>query len=97
MFQLFSNRFRCYLDFEWRSSSVNTPLNIGQLKGTCMLKINLLRKLAHTSFVADTKTLVRILKAPPQFCLDYKEVAYSSASQSLLTSLDMINCCTQTC
>ncbi len=56
-----------------------------------MQEINPLLKLTHPSYGADTITLVRLYKAHLLSRLNYKAVAYSSASStSLLTSLNTI-------
>lgn len=62
---------------QWRE-----PIN--KLKHSCTQKLNIIRKLANTSYGADTTSLVNIYKAIIQSKLDYEVVAYSSASSSLL-------------
>ncbi len=61
-----------------------------RIKTPGMQKMNLLRKLVHSTYGADTTLLVRIYKTILQSRLDYGAVAYSSASPSVLLTLNTI-------
>lgn len=64
--------------------------HIQRLKQSCMQKLNIIRKLANTSYGSDTSTLVSIYKTLIQSKLDYGATAYSSAKTSTLDSLNTI-------
>ena len=61
--------------------------HIQYLKAKCIKTLNLLRVLAHTSWGADTATLLKLFKALIRSKLDYGSMVYQSASQTDLNSL----------
>ncbi len=64
--------------------------HIYQLKQSCTKRLNIIRRLAHTSFGADTTSLINLYKTTIQSKLDYGVTAYQNANQSLLRSLNTI-------
>lgn len=58
--------------------------HINNLKHSCSQKLNIIPKLAHTSYGTETTSLINIYKATIQFKLDYGAAAYNSVSSSLL-------------
>ncbi len=60
------------------------------LKRSSTRKLNIIRKLAHSSYGAETTTLLNIYKAIIQSKLDYGAVVYSSACTSNLNMLNTI-------
>ncbi len=64
--------------------------HISKLKWSRMQKMNLLCKLAHSTYGVDTISLVRTYRTILQSSLDYGAVAHSSASTSVLSTLNII-------
>ena len=71
-------------------SSLTWEDHIKYLKGDCLKRMNLLKHLSHTSWGADSKSLLRIYTSIVKSKLDYGNEAYTSASPSLLKKLEPI-------
>ena len=65
--------------------------HIASLKKSSMKKLNLMKKLAHSSYGADTTTLMKIYRSVVRSKLDYGAAAYSNARNSVLNSLNSIH------
>ncbi len=65
-------------------------LHVNKLKCFCAHKINFLRKLSHSSYSANTNTLIHLYKVAICYHLDYGAVAYTNCSKSLVRILDTI-------
>lgn len=69
---------------------LNDKRPISALKKFCNLRLNLIRKLAHTSYGADTTSLIRIYQALIRFKYDYGAATYSAATKTDLNSFNSI-------
>ena len=65
--------------------------HIAYTKSKCRKALNLLRKLSHTTWGADRKTLRTLYRATVLPILDYGSQVYGSATRSQLTKLDPIH------
>ena len=65
--------------------------HLKSLKGKCLEALNILKVLAHTSWGADRKTLLRLYKALILSKISYGCEVYSSALPSRLKMLDSIH------
>lgn len=66
-------------------------LQIQNLKSKCFKKINLLKKLAHTSYGSDRFTLLKLYQTLIRPLIDYGSPLYGFASQHRLDSLNTIH------
>jgi len=64
--------------------------HILHVKTSCALRLNILRKLSHTTYGADRISLIQIYKALILSKIEYGLPAYSSATKTLLSTLDTI-------
>lgn len=65
--------------------------HIAEIKKSCLIRMNLLRKLAHTSYGADTISLLRLYRALIKSKCDYGAPIYSAATKTDLNSLNIIH------
>ncbi len=65
--------------------------HISSIKAKCNARLNLLRKLSHTTYGADTQSLLRLYYALIQSVCNYGYPAYSSAATTALQSLNSIH------
>ena len=72
-------------------SHLNFKKHTEYVRGKCKKAINLLRKVAHTTWGADRKSLKIIFKATVLAILDYGCQIYGSASEPTLRRLDPIH------
>ena len=79
-----------YLGITFDNKLTWTP-HIQNLKKNCSIKINLLKKLAHTNYGSDKTILLKIYRTLIRSKLDYGSSLYASASISTLNSLNTIH------
>ena len=65
--------------------------HINHLKKSCIPRINLIRKLAHTSYGADQISLLRLYRQLIRSKCDYGLVLYASAPVSTVSTLNVIH------
>jgi len=65
--------------------------HIKELKSACNKKLNLLKKLSHSTYGADRTSLLRLYHALVKSKLDYVCPAYATASAHLLNGLNSIH------
>ena len=70
---------------------LNFKAHTEYIKGKCRKALNLVKKLAHTSWGADRKTLKLIYKATTLAIVDYGCHIYGSATQPVLRKLDPVH------
>ena len=70
---------------------LNWKAHAAYTKAKCKNALNLLRKLSHTTWGADRKTLMILYKATVLSILDYGSEIYGSASEATLKILDPIH------
>ena len=71
--------------------SLSFKHHISALKKSCVPRLNLIRKLAHTTYGADTTSLLRIYRALIRSKCDYGAAIYSAATKTDLNSLNTIH------
>ena len=72
-------------------SHLNFKKHVDYIRGKCKKALNLLRKVSHTKWGADRKTLKMLYKATVRAILDYGCQVYGSASKATLARLDPIH------
>ena len=70
---------------------LNWKMHISHIKATALKALNILKKLAHTTWGADRETMLKLYKTTVISILDYGCQIYSSASESVLKKLDPIH------
>ena len=72
-------------------SHLNFRKHIDYIRGKCKKALNLMKKVSHTKWGADRKTLKILYKATVRSILDYGSQVYGSASEAVLARLDPIH------
>ena len=75
----------------WFDSHLNWGYHIAYVKNKCKKALNIIKKLSHTDWGADRKTLRTLYQATVVPILDYGSPVYSSASRAKLRQLDPIH------
>ena len=70
---------------------LNWKVHIKQVKSKALKALNILKKLAHSTWGADRETMLRLYKATVLPILEYGSQIYSSASESVLRTLDPVH------
>lgn len=70
---------------------LNWKIHIKQVKAKALKALNILKKLSHTTWGADRETMLKLYKTTVLPILEYGSQIYSSASQSVLKSLDPVH------
>ena len=70
---------------------LNWKAHVAYTKAKCKKALNLIKKLAHTTWGADRHTLLMLYKATVLSILDYGSQIYGSASEATLKVLDPIH------
>ena len=79
-----------YLEMQF-DNRLTWRAHITMLKQACVIKLNLLKKLAHTLYGANVSSLLKIYHTIILSRLDYGSTSYLSASKKLLKSLNCIH------
>ncbi len=66
-------------------------LYITDLKKACLTRLNIMKKLSHSSCGAGSTTLLRIYRSTIRVKCDYEVAAYFFATKTLLTSLSIVH------
>ena len=69
---------------------LNWKAHVAYTKGKCKNALNLLKRLSHTTWGADRKTLMMLYKATILSIIDYGSEIYGSASEATLKALNPI-------
>ena len=92
---MFNSHIRFYTEVKFLGlyfdCHMNWKTHIKHTKAKALKALNLLKKLAHTSWGANRDTLLRLYKATVLPILEYGSPIYSSASRSVLKMLDPIH------
>ena len=70
---------------------LNWQAHVKQVKSKALRALNILKKLAHTTWGADRKTMLKLYRATVLPIIDYGSQIYGSASESVLRKLDPVH------